>query len=98
MFLQHHSVTDNVFDAESTKTAKNYMQSKLILDTLAKTETITLSDDEFDAYAEKFAKKIGYNSKDEFLSMMESNGETDDFKEEALYDKIVKTLISKYSE
>lgn len=98
-FLQNTlGLTEDEFDAESTKTAKNYMQSKLILDTLAKTENITLSDDEFDAYAEKFAKKIGYNSKDEFLSMMESNGETDDFKEEALYDKIVKTLISKYSE
>lgn len=86
-------VTEDEFDEQSEQAAINYMQSTIILEAIAKKENITLSDDEFNTYVENFATKNGYDSADSLLQTLEENDETQEMKDEALYNKVMDKLF-----
>lgn len=87
------SLTEEEFDADCESAAINYMQSTVVLEAIAKKENITLSDEEFNTYVETFASENGYESADVLLTTLEENGETDEMRSEALYNKIMESLF-----
>lgn len=93
-FLQSYmNVSEDEFNTQTETSAINYMQSTLVLEAIAKKDKITLSDEDFNKYVENFASKNGYESSDTLLSTLETNGETDKMKSEALYNKVMESLF-----
>lgn len=93
-FIQNTmGISEEDFDKESETAAINYMQSTIVLKAIAKSDGIELSDEEFNEYVDNFANKNNYSSTEDLLKTLEDNNETDEMKNEALYNKVMNNLF-----
>lgn len=87
------NLTKEEFEEECLVAAINYMQSTILLESIASKENITLSDEEFNTYVSDFATSNGYETAEDLLKVLEENEETEDMRKEALYGKVMKKLF-----
>ena len=81
------------FDEEANTSAVLYVQSQLVLKAIEIDKGLELTETEINEYAETFAEEAGYKSADDLLNELEENNQMEDFKDQILYEKVLKYLF-----
>lgn len=84
------------FEDEADKSAVLYVQSQILLKAIAIKEDIVPDENDINEYAKEFAANAGYGSVDDLMKELEENEQMDDFKEQALYEKVLLHLFDNY--
>lgn len=91
-YLQAMGQSEDGFNQEMENQAKTYLKQKMFVYKVAEVEGITISDEEYAAKMQEYAKSMGLESESELVSYYDGTMDTEDFKYSMLGEKVQELL------